>query len=145
MLLSGSVIVSYRGSRGLRNNNPGNIRKDGKTQWVGAVSAINGVTDEAFLQFKAPEYGIRALSRVLASYAKSGGLNTVPKIIARWAPPSENDTQAYVTAVLRRTGWLPSRVITALDYPALIAAIIHQENGSQPYPSALIQRGIDLA
>lgn len=138
------AIARYVGARGIRNNNPGNIRKDGKTKWEGAVPDIDGAVDAAFVQFKSPEYGIRAIARVLASYQRAG-LTTVAQIIGRWAPPTENNTAAYVAAVLKRNGWLPTRRITPADYPGLIASIIQHENGSQPYPSALIQRGINLA
>jgi len=67
----------------VRNNNPANIRR-GSTKWQGE-SAVQ--TDAAFVQFITPEYGIRALSKVLDTYASKYGLNTVSGIINRFAPP----------------------------------------------------------
>ena len=42
--------------RGIRNNNPLNIRR-GKDQWKGMAEAQN---DRAFVQFKSLDYGWRA-------------------------------------------------------------------------------------
>lgn len=130
------------GFRGIRNNNPGNIRLSG-TRWAGQVP-IEAQTDPEFVQFLAPEYGIRAMAKILGSYA-SRGVDTIAEIIATWAPPSENDTAAYVTSVAQRTGIPVDHRITVAQWPALIAAIIQHENGEQPYTAQQIAQGIALA
>jgi len=129
-------------SRGIRNNNPGNIRLS-NTTWQGQVPAAQQ-TDGSFIQFISPEYGIRAIAKIMDSYA-ARGLNTVQSIINRWAPPTENDTGAYVQAVSNSMGVDPNAAISRADYPALIAAIINHENGSQPYTSAEIDSGVSMA
>jgi hypothetical protein len=140
-LLSGGAIV-YTKTRGLRNNNPGNIRKVPGTVWQGQTPEQ---TDDAFVQFMSAEYGIRALTRVLNNYA-ARGLNTVADIINTYAPPSENDSSAYVNAVAQQLNVAPDATIDVTAYlPSLIAAIVHHENGVQPYAFATIERGIALA
>ena len=72
--------------RGLRNNNPLNIRHN-KDVFQGEVKG----TDKAFKTFSTMPYGYRAAFVTLATY-NSRGWNTIEKIISRWAPPCENDT-----------------------------------------------------
>lgn len=128
--------------RGVRNNNPGNIRLS-NTTWQGQVPAAQQ-TDTDFIQFFSPAYGIRAIAKIMDSYA-ARGLNTVQSIISRWAPPTENDTAAYVQAVANSMGVDPNVTLSKADYPALITAIIHHENGSQPYTTAEIDSGVSMA
>ena len=89
--------------RGLRNNNPLNIRHSAD-KWQGA--RINQ-TDKSFVQFETMAYGYRAAWKVLESYWKhfkqQGQPFTVRNIIHRWAPPEENDADAYVKTVLNIT------------------------------------------
>lgn len=124
--------------RGIRNNNPGNIRWDGVTQWRGMVAA----DPAGFVIFDKPENGIRAMSRILDSYAGRGVI-TLEQIINTWAPPSENNTAAYVSHLAAVLGIAPGQAVT--DRPGLIAGIIKHENGSQPYDLETIRRGVALA
>lgn len=90
-------------SRGIRNNNPLNIRHSAD-RWEGARAEQ---TDKSFVQFESMAYGYRAAWKVLESYWKhfreKRGQFTVAAIIGRWAPPSENDTEAYIRTVLKLT------------------------------------------
>lgn len=125
--------------RGIRNNNPGNIRLG--ADWQGRAAEQ---TDAAFIQFKAPEWGVRAMVRILRTY-ENRGLKTVRQIIDRWAPPNENDTESYVQAVAKAVGVMPSEPLTHAHLPALLKAIIAHENGQQPYTDEQIAEGIALA
>ncbi len=87
--------------RGIRNNNPGNIRWGSK--WKGLVPEPER-TDQSFCQFVDPVYGIRAIAKVMFSYRDKHGLNTVESIINRYAPPNENNTQGYIQRVRRSEG-----------------------------------------
>lgn len=129
--------------RGIRNNNPGNIRKSGDA-WQGLADVQ---PDSAFFTFKDPVFGIRALAKILRNYRDLYGLTTVTGIISRWAPPNENNTQAYAQAVASAMGVAPSEPLAfdAGQLRALVAAIIHHENGQQPYDMALISDGISRA
>ena len=132
----------YVMARGIRNNNPGNIRHGG-SQWQG-MSATQ--TDTEYVQFNDPVYGIRALAKLLKNYQRNYGLNTINEIINRWAPPSENITGAYIANVSRIVGVDKDRQILVDDYlPGLVTAIITHENGSQPYSGEQIAEGIRLA
>lgn len=127
--------------RGIRNHNPGNIRRTGD-QWQGMAPVQ---TDSAFVQFVSPEYGIRALARVLLNYSNRG-LRTVRQIIGTWAPPNENDTGAYVAQVARALGVGPDDPIdVTARLGQLIPAIIKHENGRQPYEPGVIAEGIRRA
>lgn len=127
--------------RGVRNNNPGNIRKN-STVWMG-MSATQ--TDPSFVQFVAPEYGIRAIAKIMKSY-RALGLNTIREVIRRWAPPSENNTDSYVSAVCAECSVKPDETVD-LDtvMPLLVKAIIYHENGCCPYTDQQINSGIALA
>lgn len=132
----------YLMSRGIRNNNPGNIRH-GSSKWQGMSLKQ---TDDEYIQFDDPVYGIRAMAKLLKNYQRNYGLNTVQEIISRWAPPSENITGAYVAAVAGKLGIDANKEILVDDYlPAMVPAIIHHENGQQPYSDAQITEGIRLA
>lgn len=137
----GGGTAAYTGARGLRNNNPGNIRHG--SQWDG-MSAVQ--SDPEFITFASPVYGIRAMARVLKNYQSLYGLDTIEKIITRWAPPKENDTASYIAQVVDATG-IPARTPVAVSsiLPRLIPAMIHHENGSQPYSQDILLRGIALA
>ena len=90
-------------NRGIRNNNPLNIRRSA-TRWQGAREEQ---TDKSFVQFKSMAYGYRAAWKVLQSYYEAFSRQnkpfTVRNIISRWAPPNENDTEAYIVNVLKKT------------------------------------------
>ncbi len=88
-------------TRGIRNNNPLNIRRT-STRWQGAREEQ---TDKSFVQFKTMAYGYRAAWKVLQTYYERFCMQskpfTVRNIITRWAPPTENDTEAYIKSVLK--------------------------------------------
>ena len=90
--------------RGIRNNNPLNIRRS-KFKWVGKITPGN---DSDFEEFDTIEHGIRAAVLIIRKYITKYGINTPQGIIARWAPASENDTKAYV-AYVTKNGLLSPR------------------------------------
>ncbi|MBT0716870.1 structural protein [Rosenbergiella epipactidis] len=138
-------MTSTSGARGIRNNNPGNIRWG--DDWQGLVPKSERI-DKSFCQFTASEYGIRAMIIILRNYEKKHGLNTVRKIINRWAPPVENDTDAYINSVAKQVGVDADKVIDVTDSRVMIPlleAVITHENGNQPYDFATFVKAIDLA
>ena len=143
LLIAGTGGAIYMQSRGLRNNNPGNIRH-GTSQWRGMSTDQSG--DPDFVQFDSPEYGIRALARLLRNYQSRYGLYTVRQIINRYAPPSENITGAYVDHVARVVGVDPdARIDINEKMVPVVNAIIKHENGINPYSADVISTGIGLA
>lgn len=120
-----------RPARGERNNNPGNIRHGSKWQGLSAQQ-----TDSSFCQFVSPEYGIRAIYKLLQTYQKKYELNTVESIIDRYAPPNENNTAGYINRAAKDIGVSVNESINVSSKPVAIAlatAIVGVELGYQPY------------
>ena len=125
--------------RGVRNNNPGNLERTSE-RWIG-MSADQSA-DPRFMVFDTPEYGIRALMRLLINYQERHSLNTVRGIINRWAPPVGRDqdgksytqnTSGYVHHVSRQTGFDPDEPLDVLDRATcekLARAIVRHESGN---------------
>ena len=112
--------------RGLRNNNPLNIRHNADI-FQGEIKG----KDKSFKSFVSLDYGYRAAFVTLATYL-SRGQNTIEKIIAKWAPPSENDTVSYIEKVERWSGVPRNKELTAAagaDYILIVAAMSFMENG----------------
>ena len=130
--------------RGIRNHNPGNIRRS-SDPWQGLAERQG---DVEFFTFKSPIYGIRALARTLITYQDKHGLRTIRQIIGRWAPPVENNTNAYVRAVAEATNLDADQMLDLHDFDYLFPltkAIIKHENGQQPYTDAQITKALVLA
>ena len=116
--------------RGLRNNNPGNIRRS-KDKWVGLKSVQE---DPDFFQFREMSYGYRAMLTILRKYRKKYGDRTVADMIRRWAPVTENDTAAYVMTVCSRLQVPKDFEIDVDDRDsmcALVGAMSFVENGRE--------------
>ena len=112
--------------RGIRNNNPLNIRHNADV-FQGEVKG----SDKSFKTFSSMPYGYRAAFVTLATY-NSRGWNTIEKIISRWAPPNENDTAKYIANVERWSGVSRSKELTLTDgayYVMLVSAMSFMENG----------------
>lgn len=126
--------------RGIRNNNPGNLEASGQFQWQGQTGS-----DGRFATFSSPEHGIRALGMNLLSYHRRG-LDTISKVISRWAPPQDNnDTSAYIRRVSQALGVSPHERLDLTEpsvLSALSQAIIRQENGTIPFDEQVINKGI---
>lgn len=131
-------------TRGEKNANPGNLRFDLLTRWLGQT----GHDADGFCIFDAPEHGIRALARVLLNYQRLDGCRTLEQVIRRYAPHSENDTGAYLADVAARTGLGPGEALD-LHHPGELAnlarAIIFHENGRCLYDAVLIAKAVALA
>lgn len=118
-------------TRGERNNNPLNIRRNGQ-QWQGQRRSQ---TDAEFVQFNSNVWGYRAAAIILWTYATRYGLNTIRGIISRWAPQEENDTNAYIKNV---ASWMNVDPDDEIDMNSrdkvrqMLTAMHRQENGTLP-------------
>lgn len=126
--------------RGIRNNNPGNLEASEQFEWQGQTGS-----DGRFATFSSPEHGIRALGMNLLSYHRRG-LDTVSKVISRWAPAQDNnDTAAYIQKVSQALGVSPHARLD-LSAPAVLSAlskaIIRHENGTIPFDERVISSGV---
>jgi len=117
--------------RGIRNNNPGNLRS-----WAGAGSA------DGFAKFNTPEAGLSAMAKQLQIYGQRG-INSLDKIIAKWAPSADgNNVRSYIDSVSKATGFQSNEQLNLSDTNTLVAlmkAMIRVENGKQPYSDQMLQ------
>lgn len=146
-IMAGLSMPKTAQARGIRNNNPGNIRK-GNDRWQGLAPDAEQ-TDPSFWVFVSPVYGIRAMAKTLRTYYEKHGIATIRGMVTRYAPPSENKTGSYVSAVAGALGVDADKALSLEEFrgilPRLVAAMIHHENGSQPYDVAEIQEGVNKA
>lgn len=122
-------------TRGLRNNNPLNIRRN-NTKWQG-LSVTQ--TDKSFFQFTSMAYGYRAAFKTLQTYIlnkydtdKDGTANELEDVIMRWAPPCENNTDVYIATVEKRSGISRHTILNRNNREqlvAVVAAMSYVENG----------------
>lgn len=114
-------------SRGLRNRNPGNIRKS-LTRYEGEVVPSK---DKAFKQFCSMAYGYRAMFVLLDYYSRICYV-TLRQMISRYAPPVENYTEQYITFVATTAEVNPDARLPTRDrktMTAVVAAMSQMENG----------------
>ena len=126
--------------RGLRNNNPLNIRHSADN-FQGEIQG----NDKSFKTFSSMPYGYRAGFVILGTYL-SRGLNTIEKIISKWAPPVENDTESYIKNVEKWSGVSRHKVLTGTDgtdFILIVAAMSFVENGLNADISA-VRAGLKL-
>jgi hypothetical protein len=119
---------------GIRNNNPGNLRKWGKAPQV-----------DGFAVFDSPQAGLSAMIKNLQAQERLHGLNTISGIIGKWAPPKENKTGAYIAGVSRDTGRAPDEKLNLQDPQTvmpMISAIIKHEGNSAGYSEEMIRRAV---
>ena len=123
-----AVIKTETAPRGLRNNNPGNIEHG--DPWQGLAK---DQTDPRFCTFISPAWGFRAIAVILGTYQDRYGIKTIRAAVNKWAPPGENDTEAYVNSVAGATKFGPDETVDFHDYNVaypIIRAITIHENGS---------------
>ncbi len=113
-------------SRGLRNNNPLNIRKS-NVKYNGEVAS----DDKSFKKFSSLAYGYRAAFRILKTYYFRYNLITISTIINRWSPTNENDTSSYISTVSNKTGISKSKALkwSSEEFVPVVAAMSYVENG----------------
>lgn len=125
-------------SRGYRNNNPLNIKKN-NTEWEGLKEQQR---DYSFFQFKTMAYGYRAAFITLNTYREKYGCVSLADYIRRWAPPCENDTNSYINFVAKRSNLADVSVIDTTDKEQMVkivAAMARMENDDEPDIEPILQ------
>ena len=125
--------------RGIRNNNPLNIRHSRNNRWQGVYEQQ---TDPEFVRFASMQFGIRAGFIIIRNYIRQGHKD-VASIISRWAPSNENNTEAYIRHVCEISGLSPFQELRFEDKDtmvALVGAMIRVECG-KPVALSDIQKG----
>src|SRR3954467_7950824 len=130
---------------GLKLNNPLNIRKS-SVAWTGK-SAVQ--PNEDFVCFDSPHHGIRAAAKNLLTYYRKYKIKTVQGIVARWAPPDDdNDTAGYITRVAQRLQVKPDEELDLEDpevLKALVVSMMPEEIGSVPYDAETLSTAVEAA
>lgn len=132
--------------RGIRNNNPLNIRKGNNWQGERTQQA-----DQVFEEFESMTMGVRAGIKLLKNYITGYDghrqpCDTIEKIVLRWAPPSENNSRKYIERVSALTGIHPRQTLwfnRRQDIIAIVDAMIRVECG-QPIDTKIIESAYDL-
>lgn len=142
-------------SRGIRNNNPGNIDYNPRNKWQGELPFDPNI-EPRHCRFVKPEYGIRALLKLLRTYSTyqgkqgigCGKIDTVEEIIERWAPAKDrNNTEGYINRVCKETGFNRRDCLDVYDKNTafkMAKAIVQVENGQQPYDGAMFEKAYSL-
>lgn len=132
--------------RGIRNNNPLNIRKG--SAWQGLTPSQ---PDPSFCTFKSILYGLRAAHKLLRNYITGADGRVKPcdnlsSIIMKWAPPSENSTRKYIDFVCQSTGLHAHERVHYLDRKIMcdiVEAMAFVECG-QKIDRQLIESAFDM-
>ena len=142
--------------RGIRNNNPGNLKYTATDKWQGLA---NPPSDGTFFVFQDPVYGIRAMARTLIAYQDKDGCHTLGDVkkadgtiqkgfISRY---SDTDVASYISSVAAYMQITPSAIIDVHHYSTLrpmIEAQIQVENGGswdKYYSSDQLDKALTLA
>ena len=135
-------------ARGLRNKNPMNLDYVASIKWVGLIGIeppSPGITPR-FCLFDSMMHGIRAgVIDLHTIVARGNASKTVAGIISAWAPPSENDTAAYIKFVCAHMNALPDSPVDMTDpghVTTLADAIMRQENGSTQVDTYILSSDI---
>lgn len=124
-----SFLNNPKVARGLRNNNPGNLIRT-TIAWQGKIPHPKN-TDKNFEQFENVHFGLRAMLKDLINDINKGK-NTVKLLITEYAPPSENNTNAYINSVAKTLGVSPTQRLTQINSKFLlnlVRAILQVELG----------------
>lgn len=149
-------MIDPKQTRGYLNNNPGNMDRS-EPPWNGEIRDVSLCTNDVqrmelthgrFCVFKNAIMGIRAMTKNLLAYHDRLGCETVREYIERWAPPNENNTQAYINNVAMRIGVTPDDPIEITNpdiMAAVIDGIIRVECAGMPYDGNEIAEGMKMA
>lgn len=149
---STAELVGLSQPRGIRNRNPGNVKR-GPDSWRG-LSPTAEQTDPVFWRFIAPEYGIRVIAYLLLGYQSKKGKRSIRQLISEtggWAPTGSADKNPaeYSDYVARAAGVGVDQALNLASDPEtlrrIVVAIIAFENGGYSYPAGVVDAGLAMA
>ena len=95
--------------------NPMSIRQFNQ-DFLGETGTYSTPSGGEFVEYESPEYSFRAADRVLTTYGRDQGINTIRDAISRYAPPSDdNPTENYIDFVSKQSGIDPDQEIDFSD------------------------------
>ena len=135
--------------RGLRNNNPGNIRYSSANDWRGKVpysqnsdyNCTSGKEEKAFEQFSEYKYGVRAMVVLIKNYIIRGN-DSIRSLVSKYAPSTENDTLGYIDFVSEKTGIGVDEKLstTKRTIKKIVLAMAQKESGSNAISSSQFEQ-----
>lgn len=142
--------------RAVRNNNPGNVERGIK--WIGLMPEDQMTpaqrSENRFAVFAHPKYGFRAMATIILTYARKrrardgSAIDTIGDVIARWAPPVENNTSAYAAKVAAAVGVKPDELVDLEDAAVMkpmLKAMTIVEAGGWFFKDADLDEGLRLS
>lgn len=128
-------------TRAERNRNPGNL------EFRGQPGAEPEEGSGRFAKFQSVADGVSALVKQLQRYGDRG-TDTITEIVSKYAPPNENDTQAYIAALAKRMGVSPDKELDLNDaetLSGLVKGISRHESGSDYLSNQDVLTGLQNA
>lgn len=108
----------------MKLNNPFNIRQVKSNKWLGARWTYKG----DFVRFNSTLYSCRAFLVILSTYRYRYGITTIYDILHRYAPTTENDTEAYINYVCKRLKSTPDTEIDKNNLYDFASAVAFMES-----------------
>lgn len=133
-------FVKINGTRGVRNNNPLNIKYSKFNNWLGKI--YNNKKDFDFEEFVDVIYGFRAGYKILITYRERYNAKTIEDIMYRFSPPNENNTEDIITKMEYKMGVKRDSYICLSSYPALLQNMALIESGYL-YPISIIEKSLE--
>lgn len=135
----GACYLIMRPNINVRNNNPLNIRYNPNNDWVGQVGQSGG-----FAEFDTPVNGFRAAAKLIQTYREQYGLNSIDAIVNRWAPPSENHTEAYIDFLTEKLDKWSFTPVFDSEIPELLFYMSEFEGGKGAFSIEQARQGVEL-
>lgn len=126
---NGDDQPSGNNPKSVRLNNPGNIRDPKTGEFIHYPTKELGLAamrDDLLIK-------IRGDSAAMERVHGRGYKPTIENIISVWAPPSENNTNAYIEKVARESGIDRKQVLQPTDVERIMLPMIHMEGGLKAY------------
>ncbi len=132
--------------RGVTLSNPGDLERDGDAFHYDGEKVPS--SDPVLREFIADSWGLRAILVCFLAYIRRDDIETLGAAIERYAPPGQNDTEAYKAAVCTACSaaeWTPFTVDWLHSHAELLLNIITQREVGRVYPAATTTLAISLA
>lgn len=137
-IFTGTGMTDSSLPKGIRNNNPLNIRFYSMINWQGQT----GDDGTGFAVFESMFYGLRAAAKDMNT-KRGRGINTIGKIIPIWAPHGDsNPVENYIAFVEQRSGIARNKILVGYDYAKVIEAMAYFENGGDYLDMAEIEQAV---
>jgi hypothetical protein len=125
---SNPIKGECKNTRSIINKNPLNIKNSKRNMWVGEVKIKK---DYEFEEFSSFDYGIRSAYKLLRNYNTKYGDNTINRILYRFSPPSENNTEKIINDISIKMGIRRDKPLSESDYINLIHQMSLIESGCE--------------